>query len=251
MKVIFLGTGDSTGTPIINCHCRTCESARKEIWERKRFSILIQYRDKNILIDTSPDLRRQLLDLKVERIDAIIWTHGHFDHFGGITELYRVQENVEVFSAPEVHDHVDKFRSFLPYRRREVAEGENFKIFGVEFELFKVNHPPIDAFGVLIRLKDSKIAISGDTNPDIPEKTLKEFEDSHIFIVNALAPSGKFRKHMNALDALRISKKLKAKNVKISHASHLYPPKDEAKKIYPLAEDYETLCLDSILEELI
>ncbi|MCS7121217.1 MAG: MBL fold metallo-hydrolase [Archaeoglobaceae archaeon] len=248
MKIVFLGTGDSTGTPVINCHCRTCDDARTKNWERKRFSILIKHRGKNVLVDTSPDLRRQLLDLKIERIDAVLWTHAHFDHFGGIAEFYRVQDDVEVFSAPEVHESVEIFGNFIPYKKREVSENENFKIADIEFELLRVHHPPVDAFGVLIRFEDVKIAISGDTNSEIPEKTVKEFEDSELFIVNALAPTGKFKKHMNALDALRISKRLRVKNLKISHASHLYPPKDEAKKIYPLAEDYEEICLDSMLE---
>ncbi|MEM4702849.1 MAG: MBL fold metallo-hydrolase, partial [Archaeoglobaceae archaeon] len=76
----LLGTGDSPGTPILNCHCKTCEDARKRGWERRRFSILVKNGEKVVLIDTSPDLRRQLLDNGVEKVDAVIWTHSHFDH---------------------------------------------------------------------------------------------------------------------------------------------------------------------------
>ncbi len=240
MIITLLGTGDSTGTPIINCHCRTCEDARKRGWERKRFSVMVQNAGKTVLIDTSPDLRRQLLDNGVERVDAVIWTHCHFDHFGGFGEFYRVQDNVEVYTTSKIHDDIGKYMRFLKYRVREVDVYEPFEIGGMRFTLFIVNHPPVDAVGVSVEWGGYKVVISGDTNLSVPSKSLEEMKSPDLFIVEALAPSGKFRKHMNAAEALSLAKKISARKVVLTHLGHFFPPHHTAMKHYPVGEDYQS-----------
>ncbi len=239
MIITLLGTGDSPGTPKIGCHCKTCEDARRRGWERKRFSVMIQNGGKTILVDTSPDMRRQLLDNDVDRIDAVIWTHCHFDHFGGFGEFYRVQTNVKVYTTPVIHDDIGKFMQFLKYKPVEVSTFEPFEIAGVEFTLFVVNHPPVDTVGVKAEWKGYKVVISSDTNFDIPTRTLVEMENPDLFIVEALAPNGKFRKHMNASEALRLAKKINAKRVVLTHMGHFFPPHSEAIKYLPVGEDYQ------------
>lgn len=251
MKVVLLGTGDSPGTPVINCHCRTCEDARRKGWERKRFSILIQDSNLNVLIDTSPDLRRQLLENKIEKIDAVIWTHCHYDHFGGFGEFYRVQDNVKVYTTPQIHDAINRYMHFMSYEAIEVNPYEKFEIGGISFELVLVNHPPVDAVGVVAECDGYKISISGDTNIKIPEKSIEDMSSPDLFVVDAIAPSGKFRKHMNAYEALQLSKRLKAKRTIFSHMSHLFPPIEEAKKIYPIGEDYQSFNFGDGLERFL
>ncbi len=239
MIVKLLGTGDSTGTPVINCHCKTCEDARRRGWERKRFSVLVKNNGKVILIDTSPDLRRQLLDNKIERVDAVIWTHCHFDHFGGFGEFYRVQDDVVVYTTPQIHEDIGKYMRFLEYKPVEVEEYKPFKIAGIEFTLFKVNHPPVEAVGVMMTWNGYKVVISGDTNREIPSRSLAEIMNPDLFIVEALAPSGKFRKHMNAKEALELSKVINAKKVVLTHLGHFFPPHSIASKLYPVGYDYQ------------
>ncbi len=240
MMVKLLGTGDSPGTPILNCHCVTCEDARKRKWERKRFSILVKNGDATILIDTSPDLRRQLLDNSIEKVDAVIWTHSHFDHISGFGEFYRVQGNVIAYTTPSIHESVGKFMQFMEYRKREVEVFQDFSIHGIKFTLFPVNHPPVDAVGVKIEWNGFKIVISGDTNVEIGEKSLEEMENADLLIINAIAPSGKFRKHMNAREAMALAERLKAKKLVLSHLGHFYPPHRIAVKNFPLGEDGQT-----------
>ena len=224
---------------MINCHCRTCEDARRKGWERKRFSVMIQS-EKTILIDTSPDLRRQLLDNGVERIDAVIWTHCHFDHFGGFGEFYRVQDDVVVYTTPQIHEAIGQYMRFMRYRRREVDCYNEFSIGDVKFELVVVNHPPVDAVGVVVRWNGYKVAVTSDTNSRIPEKSLASMENADLLIIEALAPSGRFRKHMNAVEAMQIAKRLKAKKVVLTHLGHFFPPHEEAKRKFPVGEDYQT-----------
>jgi phosphoribosyl 1,2-cyclic phosphate phosphodiesterase len=86
MTITLLGTGNSTGVPAIQCKCNVCRSRHPKN-KRLRCSAWIRVRGKNILIDTSPDLRQQALKARIPRIDAVFYTHPHADHIHGIDEL--------------------------------------------------------------------------------------------------------------------------------------------------------------------
>jgi len=86
MKAIILGSGTSTGVPMVGCDCRVCSSDDRRD-KRTRASLLIQYNGRNILVDTSTDLRRQALREGIPRIDAVLFTHSHADHINGIDDL--------------------------------------------------------------------------------------------------------------------------------------------------------------------
>src|SRR3954462_11651687 len=82
----FLGTGTSVGVPMVGCHCEVCRSGHPRN-QRYRCSVLITTPAGNILIDTTPELRLQLLREQVERIDAVLFTHAHADHLHGLDDL--------------------------------------------------------------------------------------------------------------------------------------------------------------------
>jgi len=82
----FLGTGSSTGIPVIGCHCAICTSL-SPYNKRLRPAGLISCGGKEILIDAGPDVREQILREKIEHIDGLILTHAHYDHIGGLDEL--------------------------------------------------------------------------------------------------------------------------------------------------------------------
>ena len=86
MKLTFLGTGTSTGVPSIGCDCETCRSDDPRD-KRLRVSILIEHRDKKILVDTSIDFRQQALRAKISRLDAVLITHCHVDHVFGLDDI--------------------------------------------------------------------------------------------------------------------------------------------------------------------
>ena len=240
MKVVLLGTGDSTGTPVIGCHCKTCENARKYGWERRRFSVMVENEGKILLIDTSPDMRDQLLRMNVERVEAVIWTHCHYDHFAGFGDFYRVQDDVKVYTSPEVHEDIGKYMDFMKYKPVEVESYEPFEVIGVNVTLVDVNHPPLRrSHGVVLEWKGKKVSISGDTNIHLPEKSLKVMANPDLFIVEALAPKFRFRKHMNAEEAMLLAKKIKAKNTVLTHLSHFFPPHSTAVKKYPVGHDFQ------------
>lgn len=85
-SLLFLGTGASTGIPVIGCSCATCHSSNPKN-RRLRTSALLQINGKNVLIDAGPDVRQQLLQHEINRLDGVILTHTHYDHIGGLEDL--------------------------------------------------------------------------------------------------------------------------------------------------------------------
>src|SRR5215470_197501 len=86
IQITVLGTGTSVGVPTIGCHCDVCTSTDPRD-NRLRPSGLINYNDRNVLIDTTPDLRTQALRAGIERLDAVVFTHAHADHMMGLDDV--------------------------------------------------------------------------------------------------------------------------------------------------------------------
>jgi phosphoribosyl 1,2-cyclic phosphate phosphodiesterase len=240
MRLTLLGTGDAVGTPKIGCNCPACADAREGgKSQRFRFSILVESEQGKILIDTSPDLRQQFLRQKLSSIDAVIWTHGHYDHYAGFGEFYRVQNEVDVYGIRETLDYIDQYVSFLNPRYHYVKFHDPFELIGLEFTLFKVHHPPVETpAGVVIREGDARVVITGDTSPNIPEKSLELMNDPDLLIADAIVPPHiHIDKHMNSEEAMALSQKLNAKEVVLIHLSHLFRPHDIESMFLPLGYD--------------
>jgi phosphoribosyl 1,2-cyclic phosphate phosphodiesterase len=116
MRVTLLGTGTSHGVPMISCSCAVCRSTDPRD-KRTRPSIVVSYEHgPNVLVDTSPELRLQLVATGITRIDAVLFTHSHADHIHGIDDLRRFNEwlsgGVPVYAAPSV---LADIRTRFPY----------------------------------------------------------------------------------------------------------------------------------------
>ncbi|HWR25660.1 MAG TPA: MBL fold metallo-hydrolase [Methanosarcina sp.] len=240
MKLTLLGTGDAVGTPKIGCTCPACEDARRGgKSERLRSSILVESANGKILIDTSPDLRQQFLKQKLSRIDGVIWTHGHYDHYSGFGEFYRVQNKVDVYGIPETLDYIDQFVSFLKPKYHYVKLYEPFELIGLTFILFEVNHPPVEMpAGVIIREGEVKVVVTGDTNSKIPDASLRLMKDPDLLIADAIVPPHiHIKKHMNSKEAMELAKKLNAKETVLVHLSHHFRPHSIESLFFPLGYD--------------
>ena len=113
MKLTFLGTGTSFGVPVVGCDCRACTSSDPRD-RRTRHGAIIEHGDGRLLIDTPPELRLQLLAAKVNRIDAVWFTHPHADHVHGIDDLrvFRREDPLPAYASPE---HLPGIASYFPY----------------------------------------------------------------------------------------------------------------------------------------
>jgi phosphoribosyl 1,2-cyclic phosphate phosphodiesterase len=225
MKITLLGTGDAVGTPHIGCNCRQCTYARDTGIERLRTSILINIDNHSILIDTTPDLRRQLLNAGSPNIDAVIWTHGHYDHFMGFGEFYRVQKVPPVFAAPPVMDYCGAIFHFLIREKHEIPINKPFNLHGIEFTLVEVTHPPICTCGVVFSTGGVRIGYTSDTNEHLPERTRELLTGLDLLLIDGLFPSSfkKVEKHLNYEEAVIMAEELKAVDFRIVHMSHYLP----------------------------
>ncbi|MFZ0005794.1 MAG: MBL fold metallo-hydrolase [Methanoregula sp.] len=224
MKFILLGTGDAVGTPKIGCDCPQCRHAYETGTGRLRTSLLIEHANQHILIDTSPDLRQQLLKCGSPFIDAVIWTHGHYDHFMGFGEFYRVQKYPRVFAAEPVLRYCGETFRFLDFKRSPVEPYVPFDLFGISVTPFLVKHPPAYTCGFVFENNGMRVGYTSDTNRDIPEKSLRLLENLDLLLIDALVPSHiAVVKHMNYLDACTLAESLHAKDFRCIHISHVMP----------------------------
>ncbi|HRH61622.1 MAG TPA: MBL fold metallo-hydrolase, partial [Chitinophagaceae bacterium] len=86
LTITFLGTGTSTGIPMIGCDCRVCTSGNEKD-ERLRSSILVESAATAIVVDTTPDFRQQMLRIHNKKLDAVLFTHPHKDHVAGLDDI--------------------------------------------------------------------------------------------------------------------------------------------------------------------
>ena len=222
MNLTLLGTGDAIGTPKVNCDCAQCSHAMKTGVSRLRTSLLIENEGKHILVDTSPDLRQQLLRSGSPHIDAVIWTHGHYDHYMGFGEFYRVQHIPPVYAAPPVLDYCSETFRFLSFEKHPVDPYTPFDLFGITITPFMVTHPPAFTCGILFETGMSRVGYTADTNSEIPQKSLNLLQDLDLLLMDAIAPSGiHISKHMNYPDACTLAQALKPKDFRCVHLSHM------------------------------
>ena len=109
-KLMFLGTGTSTGVPQMGCRCAVCRSDDRRD-RRLRTSALLETADgRRVLFDCGPDFRQQMLRLPFSRLDAVLLTHEHYDHVGGLDDLrpFSVFGNVEVFAGVSCARHLQE-----------------------------------------------------------------------------------------------------------------------------------------------
>ena len=224
MRITLLGTGDAIGTPKIGCTCPQCTHAKTTGAMRLRTSLLIEIEGFNLLVDSSPDLRQQLLRYGSPHIDAVIWTHGHYDHFMGFGEFYRVQHIPPVFATLPVMNYCAEIFRFLTFDKRIIQPYEPFCLSGITITPFMVKHPPAYTCGMLLETGKSRVGFTSDTNIEIPQRSLDLLGNLDLLLLDALVPSSvTIHKHMNYLDACMLADRLNPKDFRCVHQSHLLP----------------------------
>ena len=224
MNLTFLGTGDAVGTPKVGCSCGNCTLARELGIERLRTSLLVEEKGQHLLIDTSPDLRRQLLAAGSPRIDAVIWTHGHYDHYSGYGEFYRIQDPPPVYAVEETLSYCASLFSFLTIEEHRIEPYVPFTLCGLSVTLFPVNHPPVPTCGVRIESPGGTVAYTCDTRADMPVRSKELLAGADLLVLDAIVPPEiRLSKHMNYAEAERVARDAGPREFRLVHLSHLIP----------------------------
>jgi phosphoribosyl 1,2-cyclic phosphate phosphodiesterase len=159
LKLTVLGSGTSMGVPTLGCHCAVCTSNDPHD-KRTRPSLLLEYEGRCVLIDTTPDFRFQALRAKLERLDAILYTHGHADHVLGLDDVRpfnaKQKSPVPIYASSETLATLRKqfsyifdpapADSFLPRVLVQEVNGP-VDLFGVTFVPIHAFHGPMQVLG--------------------------------------------------------------------------------------------------------
>ena len=158
--ITVLGSGTSVGVPTIGCPCGVCHSTDPRD-NRLRPSVLVSYRDRNILIDTTPDFRTQALRAGINHLDAVIYTHAHADHIMGLDDVrpfnFRQSGQIPIYAAAGAMETIRRSFSYIfdgmvrntniPQLEPRLLDGSPVELFGVEFVPVPLLHGRATIFG--------------------------------------------------------------------------------------------------------
>ena len=226
LKITILGSGTSTGIPVVGCRCPVCLSAHPYN-QRTRCSALLSFGKYNILIDTSTDLRQQALREDIRHIDAVFYTHCHADHLHGIDDLRGFNlhsgKPIPLYGSPQTLDRIRTSFSYIfdgsepsgyiPHLRLCPLEAP-VKIFGLEIVPVPMLHGHLQALGY----RCGPLAYLTDCNV-IPEASLALLDGLELLILDGLrfTPHGT---HFNVPQAVEMARRIGARQTLLTHLSH-------------------------------
>jgi phosphoribosyl 1,2-cyclic phosphate phosphodiesterase len=228
-QMILLGTGTSVGVPAIGCGCDVCRSDNPRN-RRTRCSAILGLPLGNLLIDTSPDLREQLLREQIGIVHAGLYTHEHADHVFGLDDLRLMQFHlggpVPLYCEPRVEDRIRRSFDYafkppveqhagavpqLVFRRIGV---EPFEVLGARVTPIRMRHGKLEILGFRI----GNVAYCTDAS-EIPPESLERLTGLDVLVLNALRARG-HATHFSLEEAREISRTLAPRQTYFTHMSH-------------------------------
>lgn len=224
IKITVLGSGTSKGVPEIGCKCDVCQSSDSHD-RRLRSSVMVETEGVRILIDVSPDFREQMLRLDPADIDAVLITHTHFDHIGGIDDLrpFCGGDGLDIYLKEDVNRDLHKrldycFRSVLypgvPHFNMHEIGDATFDVKGIKITPIHVNHGKLPILGYRI----GSFAYITDAKT-LAENECEKLENLEVLILNSLRDKDHFA-HLTIDEALQLIKELQPKRAYLTHFSH-------------------------------
>lgn len=238
-ELIFLGTGTSAGVPMIGCDCAVCTSDDPRD-RRDRTSALVRYSEddgtiRQFLIDTSPEMRHQVIRHGISRIDGVLYTHAHADHIFGLDDLRRfnavMKQPIDIYAEERVLVSLRKMfpyiftpekninKSFIPTLiANELRSEQSLDLFGATWTPIRLLHGRLPILGFRVDLADKSLAYCTDVS-SIPPESYPLLQNLDILVIDGL----RHRHHPTHLtidQALAQIEQIKPGTAYLTHLAH-------------------------------
>jgi phosphoribosyl 1,2-cyclic phosphate phosphodiesterase len=232
LLIRFLGTGTSFGVPVVGCGCRVCSSSDPRN-RRSRHSLTLEEDGRVLLVDTAPELRLQLLDAGITRVDAVYLSHLHADHVHGIDDL-------RIFSLREqgplpfhvAHEYAEDLRARFPYIFDDSVQpnpgttypevtlmtfeaGQDVSVAGFRLRPLAFPHGHVRTYGFRV----GNLGVIVDAKR-IPEEARQILEGVDVLVINALWWGNPHPTHFNVEEALAAARSVAANRTYLTHLTH-------------------------------
>jgi len=240
MKITFLGTGTSSGVPMIGCNCEVCSS--NDVRDnRLRSSILITTEKENFAIDCGPDFRQQMLKHKVQQLHGIVYTHEHHDHTAGLDDIrgynYFMNCPMKLYAAPRVEEAIRREFAYI-FADHKYPGIPDVNIYNIEnnidFILGSLLVKPIEVMHYKLPVLGFRIndfTYITDAN-FIADNELEKVRGTKTLVLNALRKE-KHISHFTLDEAIELARKIGAEKTYFTHISHQLGLHENVQKFLP------------------
>ena len=239
LHITFLGTGTSSGVPMIGCDCAVCTSTDKRD-DRLRSSIKVSSAQTTLVVDTTPDFRYQMLRTETKHLDAVIFTHPHRDHIAGLDDIrafnFFMNKPMEIYANALTEEALrrDFYYAFTEHKYPGVPEMNMNKIAEEPFIVGDIPVTPIDVWHMkmpVLGFRFGNFTYITDANR-LEEHAKDQIRGSEVLVLNALRKEPHIS-HFTLDEAVSLVKELGIPKAYFTHISHQLGLHEEINKELP------------------